>query len=93
MGIIRIKVRGFKSGKLVWEREVAFIDIDSVGIDRIIPTLVAEHVEEIKAGTLGMVEMEFLDEADPMHRFFRIGVEPEGMVMPLRVDLDKEPTN
>lgn len=91
MGTIRIKLRGFKSGKLVWEREVVFID--SVGMDRIIPTLAAEHVEEIKAGTLGMVEMEFLDEADPMHRFFRIGVEPEGMVMPLRIDLDKEPTN
>ena len=90
MSAIRLTVRGFKSGKLLWEDHLTFAELD---LDRLLPTLAMEHIEQIQAGTLGMIELEFVDEPDPLTRFFRIGVEPEGMVMPLRVDLDKEPTN
>jgi hypothetical protein len=89
MGAIRMKVRGFKSGRLLWAEDLVFAEVE---LERLLPALAQEHIDEIKAGRLGMIELEFLDEPDPMQRFFRIGVEQEGMVVPIRIDLDKGPT-
>ena len=88
-GVTRLVVRGFKSGKLLWEENLVFADAQ---MERIIPTLAEEHSAACAAGDLGMIEIEFLNEPDPMTRFFRMGVEAGGMVMPVRVDLGKEPT-
>jgi len=41
-------------------------------------------------GRLIMIELEFLDEPNPLERFFRFGSDPSGMVMPIKVILAKE---
>jgi hypothetical protein len=38
------------------------------------------------AGTLDMIELEFLDEPNQLERYYRFGVNPDGMVMPIEVD-------
>jgi hypothetical protein len=34
-----------------------------------------------------MVELEFLDESNPRHRYFRFGTNPDGMVIPIAISL------
>ena len=34
-----------------------------------------------------MIEIEFLDDPEGQHEFFRIGVDPSGMMAPMEVDL------
>jgi hypothetical protein len=55
----------------------------------LIPRVAKQHSSACAAGTIDMVELEFLDEPDPLERFFRIGTNPDGMVMPIEVDLAK----
>jgi len=47
------------------------------------------HANGIIAGVIDMIELEFPD--CPMEdRYFRIGVNPEGIVMPIAFDLENE---
>lgn len=79
---INVTIRGYKSGKLLWtvHRLMSANQMES---------LAPEHVAAMIEGTLGVVEIEFLDEPDPLQRFMRLGVETDGMVMPARLDLEK----
>jgi hypothetical protein len=81
-----IMVRGYKRGVLVWENKLVMCELD---LDRLIPTLVDEHIAEIQKGTVGMIEMEFLDVPESEDRFFRIGVEPDGMVLPIHFKIQE----
>lgn len=48
-----------------------------------------KHSQMMEAGSIDMVEIEFLDELDINQRFLRFGLNPEGMVNPLALDLSK----
>lgn len=78
-----LMVRGFKRGALVWEEKLVMLEMD---LERLIPTLVDEHVAQMRDGTIGMIEIEFLNIPEAEGRFFRIGTEPDGMVLPMRLD-------
>jgi hypothetical protein len=77
---MRVMVRAYKEGKLLWEKEQTIAESEIV-------TLGEHHASEMAAGRIGMVEIEFLDDPNPNERFFRIGLEPHGMVWPVEVDL------
>jgi hypothetical protein len=38
-----------------------------------------------------MVELEFLDEPNPHHRYFRFGTNPAGMVLPIAIPTRRLP--
>jgi hypothetical protein len=48
-----------------------------------------KHVERIVAQPNHMIEVEYLDEPDPLKRFFRLGSDPRGMIDPVAVELEK----
>jgi hypothetical protein len=64
-------------------------DVDSEAMDVVIEDLAKKHGKAMADGRLGMIEIEFLDEQDQNARFFRIGVDPTGMVNPMRINLEK----
>ncbi len=63
-------------------------EVDPEQIDDVMPALAEKHARLLASGGLHMIEIEFLDEPDPLQRFFRIGTDPRGMVMPIKVELD-----
>jgi len=82
--MIRVAIRGFAMGALVFEDRV---ELDENDLDQLLPGLAKKHGNAMAVHHLHMIEIEFLDEPDPLARFFRIGTDPSGMVMPLRLDL------
>jgi hypothetical protein len=79
---MRVIVRGYKKRVLQFEEP---LDVDPEKMDDVIHAMALRHVEAMKAGTLGVIEFEFVDEPDPNERFFRIGVETDGMVAPMEL--------
>ena len=84
---MRLMVRGYKKRVLLFAEP---LDVDADQIDEVIPVIAEQHAEAMLAGTLGMIEFEWLDEPDPLQRFTRIGVETEGMVRPMAFRPGKE---
>lgn len=81
--MIRICVRGFIGGVRQFEERV---DVSEAGDE--LEGLAERHALDLFArpgGEKHMIELEFLDEPDPLDRFFRIGTDPEMMVRPLAV--------
>lgn len=58
-------------------------------LETLLPKLAAKHAKAMVAHELHMIEIEFLDEPNPLERFFRFGTDPSGMVIPIAVDLTK----
>jgi hypothetical protein len=54
---------------------------------QLIPKLAEKHAEAMGAGRLDMIEIEFLDVPDINERFFRLGTNPAGMVIPIGLKL------
>jgi len=79
--VTRIMIRGFVGRKLIFEEAA---DADAVDLE----TLAAKHATVMAAYKHHMLEFEFLDEPDPLQRFFRFGTDPSAMVRPIRLDLD-----
>jgi hypothetical protein len=82
--IIRLAIRGYAADKIQFEDRVV---IESDDLDKLLPDLAAKHAAALAEHALHMIEIEFLDEPDPLQRFFRIGTDPSGMVMPIGFDL------
>ena len=81
---IHLAIRGYLKSTLQWE---SLVDIDSDKLDELLPSLAEKHAEECVAGKLGIIEIEFLDEPNENERYFRMGVDPSGMVMPMEIKL------
>jgi hypothetical protein len=77
---IGVAIRGFANGTKLFEERVW------VGLDEI-DALATKHALALCAYRRHMIEVEFLDEPDPLQRFFRIGTDPSGMVRPMQVNL------
>jgi hypothetical protein len=82
---MRIAIRGFIAGVRQFE-ECLSAPADGAGLEN----LAEEHARRMLAlpgGTLHHIEIEFLDEPDPMQRFFRFGTDPRYMVAPIGIEL------
>ncbi len=76
---VSLIIRGFAGPVLKFQDELA---LEEEQIDAVIPALAVRHVRALVAHELHMIEIEFLDEPDPLQRFFRLGTDPTGMVAP-----------
>lgn len=83
---IRLAIRGYAAGKQQFQD---LVDIDPQDLEDLLPDLATKHAAALAGHTLHMIEIEFLDEPNVNERFFRLGTDPAGMVMPLKVDLTK----
>ena len=83
---IRLVIRGFVGAKILFEDRVT---LDDAQLENLLPRLAKKHAAAMAAHELHMLEFEFLDEPDLNERFFRIGTDPAGMVMPVEIDLTK----
>ena len=81
---IRLAIRGFAGGVQQFEDRM---ELDKAGMEQILPALAREHCKALAAHQLHMIEIEFLDEPNVDERFFRFGTDPDGMVMPLFLQL------
>ena len=79
---IHLAIRGFAGKRKVFE-DRAYVEVDQ--LQNVLPQLAEAHVTKLVAHELHMIEIEFLDEPDPMERYFRFGTDPSGMIMPLKV--------
>ncbi len=43
---------------------------------------------DLPGGDMHMIEVEFLDEPNPLQRYFRFGTDPDMMVMPRAVEFE-----
>lgn len=78
---IRLSIRGYAGREIVFEDRA---DVESDDLDALLPGLALKHGKAMSQHRLHMIEIEFLDEPDPLQRFFRIGTDPTGMVWPMR---------
>lgn len=76
---LRVIERAYLGGRLVYEKPARWI-----GADETAAALAGENARATVAGEVDMIELEFPDlpEGD---RYFRIGTNPDGMVLPFRV--------
>ena len=74
---MKIAVRGYCGGVRVFE-EIVDADLD----DR---AMAQRHIDRVVHHPRHMIEIEFLDEPDPMQRFLRFGSDTSMMVAPQKV--------
>jgi hypothetical protein len=80
--------RGFVAGELVYEQAASFDS--SAELDRLLPALAQEHSTLLPDDDRPvMLEVEFLNEPDPLQWYIRFGTDPAGMVVPMAVDLGR----
>jgi hypothetical protein len=81
MGLV---VRGWSNGKLRFEDRLEVAEMSEETVRAIAP----QHVGLLERLSFPyMLELEFLDEPDPLQRFFRIGTDPRAMVKPMENEL------
>jgi hypothetical protein len=85
--MIRLAIRGYVAGEQQFE-DLLKLD-DDAELDARIAILANDHAERLAAHALHMIEIEFLDEPNPLQRFFRFGSDPRLMRRPVMVDLTK----
>lgn len=86
--MIHIVIRGYRNNTLLLEHQT---EVAEDTLEELVPLLAEMHAASMAAGELHMIEIEFLDEPDPLQRFFRFGTDPSRMVMPIQIDLSEEP--
>jgi len=82
-GMTRIQVRLWLAGRLEMDHTLT---LDDGGLDAQIAQLLELQRGYLVSEEPHMVEIEFLDEPNPLERFFRVGTDPNGMVLPARVE-------
>ena len=75
---MRIIVRGYGDGKLVLEERL------ETTFEKLKP-IAERQVEQLMPYELHMIEIELLDEPDPLQRFLRFGTDPRRMVEPREI--------
>jgi hypothetical protein len=88
--MIRLAVRASTRGALLFQDR---LELEEAELDNLIPQLAREHLDILSAHPVHMIEIEFLDEPDPLKRYFRFGTDPSHMVRPTRVNLPEENIN
>lgn len=81
---MRLAIRGFKFRELVFEERV---NKTLEELETLLPKLGEQHATAMAAGDLTMIEIEFVDDPDPLQKFFRFGTDPGGMVIPIEIEL------
>jgi hypothetical protein len=76
---MRIIVRGWGDGALIFQEAIEFDEPDDA-----MPKAM-EHVALMTRFEKCLIEIEYLDEPDPLQRFFRMGNDAARMVMPVRI--------
>lgn len=82
--IIRLAIRGYAAGEVRWKESVL---VDSNRLESVVSDMANRHAAAMAAHELHMIEFEFLDDPNPNQRFFRIGTDPSGMVIPIGFEL------
>lgn len=77
---MKVAIRGYAAGKQIFEE---LYDGENLNLEM----LAKHHAELLRDRPKHMIEVEFLDHPDDPYRFFRFGTDPEGMVMPLELEL------
>jgi hypothetical protein len=77
----RLAIRGYAGEQKVFEQ---LVTLPVERLDQLLPDLAREHAKMV-SHEVHMIEIEFLDEPDVNQRFFRIGTDPRGMVLPIRI--------
>jgi hypothetical protein len=67
---IRLAIRGFADGRKIFEDRIS---VDTDAIETKATELGRQHAEALDSYELDMIELEFLDEPDPLRRYFRFG--------------------
>lgn len=83
---MKVVIRGFKHRKLIFEQPT---ELDDSATAKVTERVAADHVNQMIEGRIGMVEIEFCD-APENERFLRIGIEPDGMVIPIALPITSE---
>lgn len=82
--MIRIAVRGYTAGSKIFE-ELREID-DGEDDEKVWTAMADDHMRRLGGPeTPFMIEIEFLDEPNVNHRFFRVGTDPSRMQNPMAV--------
>ncbi len=63
---------------------IEFVTVTDKEIETLVPELAEKHAQ-LCAEAPTTIEIEFLDEPDPMQRYFRIGTDASRMVRPIQV--------
>jgi hypothetical protein len=77
--VTQMTIRGFIGGVLQFEEQ-----LDGEAVD--LESLAEGHgltILALPGGDMHMIEIEFMDEPDPLTRFFRFGTDTSMMVMPM----------
>lgn len=85
---MKLAIRGYQGGRLIFEDRVDVSDTEGL-----LPNLAQKHVDLLAGDAPHMIEVEFLEELDPLQRFFRFGTDPTRMVWPIGIDLSKKRSN
>jgi len=84
----RLAFRGYVGDELKLEERIEATDEE---LALFLDTLGEKHGKALLAmpgGEYHTIEIEFLDEPDPMNRFFRFGTDPRRMVKPIKLKDD-----
>ena len=76
---MKVRIRGFR------DRYKIFDERRDVDDNTDVRSMATEQLRLLTTGPshMFMIEIEFLDELDPLQRFFRFGTDKSGMVMPV----------
>jgi len=86
---VRITIRAFAHDRLLFTDS---LEVSAGAIEKVIPALAEKHLDCLADYPQHMIEIQYLDEPDPLQRYFRFGTDPAGMVRPVAVNLEENPS-